>query len=152
MEEILLTTNIVTVCIYATIFLLLFFIGFSFRANDIYKKAREELSDDYASNAWYPIINIMPMSKIAGCKYIYALISSIMFVACVPICAILLIVNIITATKCTLIILCFYILYSLCHTVILKKYMNKFYPEISDICIIASGFIPFLKYYIHVIK
>lgn len=152
LTEIYKITNASTIAVFASIFLVLFFIGFSFRANDVYKKACNELSDDYASNAWYPIINIMPMSKVAGCSYIIPLITSILFVVSVPLCSVLLILKMITTKACTVIILSLYLLYSLCHTFVLKKYMNKFYPETSDISIVASGFIPFLKYYIHVIK
>lgn len=151
MEEILLLTDIVTICIYATVFLILFLIGFVFRSIILYSNARKTLSEDIASNAWYPLLNIITMGETVQCNYVVALATSIMFILATPTFLLLLITNVISSNICIAMILFFYVLYSTCHTILLKKYMNKFSPETSDLCIIVSGYIPLLKYYIHVI-
>lgn len=151
MEEILLLTDIVTICIYATIFLMLFLIGFVFRSRILYSNARETLSEEVSSNAWYPILNIITMGETVQCNYIIALVASVMFILATPTSLLFLITKVLSSKICIAMIIFFYLLYSTCHTVILKKYMNKFSPETSDLCIIVSGYIPLLKYYIHII-
>lgn len=149
-RNMLLMTNIVTICIYAVIFLSLFLIGYCLRAQNLYNHTKEVLTEDVASNAWYPIVSVMTMGKAVGCRYIYSMIATILFVVSVPLMSIFMIADLADYDMCFKVIVCLYILYSTCHTFVLKKYMNKFYPEISDLCIIISGYVPFLKYFVHV--
>lgn len=146
------TTNTVTICLFVSIFLILFLIGYIARAKSLYNRAEKVLSGDQASNACYPIINVMTMGTLADCNYTYALIATVLFVLSVPITAVLSITKLISFTVCIEGIVVFYLLYSTCHVIVLKKYMNKFDPDVSDLCIIVSGYVPFLKYYIHAIK
>lgn len=149
-KNMLLMTNIVTICIYAVIFLSLFLIGYCLRAKNLYDHTKELLTEELASNAWYPVVSTMTMGKAADCKYVYSMIATILFIVCVPLMSVLMIADIMTSSVCFKIIIIFYLLYSTCHTIVLKKYMNKFYPETSDLCIIVSGYVPFLKYFVHV--
>lgn len=146
------TTNTVTICLFVSIFLILFLIGYIARAKKLYDQAENILSNDQASNAYYPIINVMTLGMLAGCNYTYALIATVLFIISIPLSAVLFITKLISFAMCIGIIVIFYLLYSTCHTIVLKKYMNKFDPDVSDLCIIVSGYVPFLKYYIHAIK
>lgn len=148
--EYILQSNITAVGIYIVIFTLVFMVGYVKRATAVYNIALKNKCAQYADFAWYPFCTVITMAKLTKSKSTMAVVSSLLFFVAF-ICA--LVVMLVTKTfigwlACLCVVL--YVIYGATHFKLLKKYMNSFYPDVSDGYIVFSCIMPFFKYIIHI--
>ncbi len=141
--------NILTAAVYIIIISLFIISGYIIRANSLYKSTSQVLPDNIASNAWYPILSVIPMAKAAGCKFWYAIAATGLFTIGLVVAPLLCVLGVISVKIAAAIIIPLYLIHSTCHLFVLQAYMNKLRPEVDDMVIILSSYLPLLKMYIH---
>lgn len=149
-SEYILIADVTTFSVYIVIFTLVFMVGYIKRATAVYNTALKHKGSQYADLAWYPFCGVIAMANLTKSKYGVAVTSSILFFIAFACMLVVMLIN--KAVTGWLLGLCavLYILYGIAHFKILKKYMNCYYPDISDGYIVFSCIMPFFKYLIHI--
>lgn len=150
MEQILFLTNITSGAVYIIIFAIMLMVGYMNRATAVYNNALNNGISKYAAFAWFPFTSVITMAKLAKCTFIPALISSILFYATTGVSIAIMIIK--GTVILRLIWLCgaMYLLSCICHFFVLKKYMNKFFPDVSTGYIAFASIVPLYKLLIHI--
>lgn len=148
-DDIIKVTGVYSAAVYAIIFTLFFVVGYYNRCNELYNSCAAKMDDNTASKAWFPFVNVIPMARSVNASYLPALISLIVFALGLTASVVLFLLKVLTLKLALVIVLALYLLHSLCHYLLLRKYMHAFYPQTSEFCIVACCFIPLFKLYIH---
>ena len=150
MEEILLLTDVTTASVYIIIFALIFMIGYVTRALSLYNTSIDKGYTKEAAFAWYPFTSAVTMGKLAGSTFYPALITSILFFGTLLSAVVVMALNKIIISWLIWLCVWLYAIYSISCFFLLKKYMNKFHPDVSDSYIAFASAVPFFKYLIHI--
>ncbi len=150
MDEIIFLTNITSVSVYIIIFTLIFMLGYVKRALSLYNTALANKCTSGANFAWYPFSGVVTMAKLTRSKPVPAVVTSVMFFASCAFAAIIMLINKTFMAWTLWLCAVMYIIYGAVHFTVLKKYMNKFYPDVSNGYIAFACIAPFYKYLIHI--
>ena len=148
-DDIIKVTGVYSAAVYAIIFTILLVVGYYNRCNELYNLCADKMDDNTASKAWFPFVNVIPMARAVNTSFLPAFISLIVFALCLVASAVLFLLKVLTLNLAIFIVLFTYVIHSVCHYLLLRKYMHTFFPQTSEFCIVACCFIPLFKLYIH---
>ncbi len=148
-SHIKLLTDLTAILVFSVILITAYIIGYLARADELYKRASLNGMECCAVMAWYPFVSSVTLSKLAGVDPIWLVLSECLCFASVIAAAVAVILQK-AVTVTVLVAFALYILYSVVHIAVAKRYLNKYRPHIGLGYIAFASFVPMFKYFIHI--